>query len=370
MPQPQLPLVLELSAWAVLHPGEPLPASCAEQLGALSARGWERLFRTAGYHRLHLMVWSAVAQDKTAELIPEQLKADVILTANQAKARDTLLQLAMLQATEALTKAGIEAILCKGIVLSANYYPRRGLRSMQDIDFWIIGDEPEQHVTVLNKLGFHEVPEKCGAGARNLENQWGVLLDVHTVMTVFQSRGFSLEELSAAKQGANYRLFHPEPLLAHLVVHMLGHGYETGILLTWVLDVLLVLRRHPDLNWELVKRLLPDNGSWEVLLRFIASFGELGWSQPPDELATELAKAPPIPWDLFTRQVTQLPWSNRSGLLRLARVEFRRKFSDSKFDPRPIPSAYEMLLSPWDWLRERSRLLQGKAALFAERDPR
>lgn len=370
MQQSQLPLVLELGAWAVLHPGEPLPSDCVGRLSVLSAQGWEKLFQTAGYHRLHLMVWSAMAQGKAAEVMPERLKVDVIRTANQAKARDSLLQISMLQTTAALAKAGIETILCKGIVLTANYYPSPGLRCMQDIDFWIIGDETERHVTVLNGLGFQVIPEKSGKGARNLENQWGVLLDVHTVMNVFESRGFSLRELSTAQQGANYRVFHPEPLLAHLVVHMLGHAYETGILYAWVLDVLLVLRRHQDLNWELVKRLLPDNGSWEVLLRFIASFGRLGWSEPPQELAAELSRANPIPWDLFTRQVTQLPWSNWSGLLRLARLEFKKKFADLKFDPRPIPSAYEMLLSPWDWLRERSMLLQGKAALFTERDPR
>lgn len=366
-----LPLVLELGSWILVRPEEKLPKRLHERLEILSDAEWHSLLELSVEHRLHLPLWALLKKEALTRLVSTQLFDELEQQSNHACLVENLGQLSHTQATTALSQKGISVTACKGIRLAADYYPARGLRRMQDIDYWIESNHEAQALEILTGLGFKERKEKASGGAKNLVNQCGVILDLHHQMKVFSDRGFPLCEVTEAHPCQRYRVFQPEAFVAHLLVHMLGHARATGILFCWVVDLYLVLSRHASqLDWARAKKLLPENGSWEILMRFYKSFEELGWLVRTEGAPQELDAAPMIPWPLFVRQIRQRPWSGKRGFLRLVNYGLRTRLGFDTESTLPTPSPQEWLQSPRDWYEEASTWRHGNAALFLRRDPR
>jgi hypothetical protein len=217
---------------------------------------------------------------------------------------------------------------------------------MQDLDLWLSQPDGPRCVHVLEKVGFELVKEKSNASSLNFINVDEVVLDVHLAMNLFQERGFSLDELSVPAYSAEYRVFVPEAMLAHLLTHLLGHAVRHGVLLCWFIDIALVLRKASIDPARLFALLRPD-GSWSVFLRLLRTYLQLGWVEDALGLQAELDQVREIPWERLVRQRRRAAWTGLRGKLRLGRAMY-----EQAQDRAPYPQLTDWLWEPLDWFAE------------------
>lgn len=344
---PQLLDVVALSAFkrgsasdaAKVHKAmAPLKSMSDEQAAAV--------FGVLSEHRLHCLFWDGLKQAGATDSIPASLAEALKVSFNRELVRRATFELGFLRATKALHAAGLGAIACKGIVLAQHYYPARGLRRMQDLDLWLSQPDGARCITVLDKVGFELVEEKSNASSLNFISADEVVLDVHLGMNLFQDRGYSLDELSVSPYSAEYRVFIPEAMLAHLLTHLLGHSVRHGILLCWFIDIALVLRK-TSIDPARLKALLRPDGSWSVFLRLLRTYLQLGWVDNALGLEAELAQVREVPWERIVRQRRRAAWTGLRGKLRLGRSMYQQSE-----DRAPYPRLMDWLWEPLDWFAE------------------
>ena len=265
-------------------PSSPLASTNWHRFSPQDVRG---AFDILVEHRLHLLVFARLTEEEKRHHLPRELDEELSSTLRKTSNHQGLLEMAFAQVTHALHARGLPPIACKGIVLAREYYRPKGVRPMQDIDLWVPHAAIAQVREALQSVGFKERPDKETNHALYFENQWGLLLDVHHHMALFERQGLDPFELTVAPQSGWHRVFRPEALLIHLVYHLLGHTSQVGILLGWVLDISVVLNKH-DIDWAETRRLCPSPRVWKILMRLIALADDLGWSPIPAALEPEL----------------------------------------------------------------------------------
>ena len=340
------------------------------RLSRQSNLAWTRAFTTLEAHRVDLLVTASLSEHhkelwtRVPTVLRERMEAKVAA----ARHSEILLRLALNSAGSALASAQITPVVCKGIILAMDYYPGPGQRPMQDVDLWIERPKLEAAVEVLRGEGFECELDWPHTAAWSCTNQWGALFDVHGEMTLFEARGLTIHQLSHAHDAGSFRVFRPEAQLVHLVVHMLGHTDEAGLMLGWLVDLVMVLRkRAEELDWTLVRRLFPPDGSWLVFLRMLAVFGELGWLSPPPHVAHEVSSVRPIAWGMILRQRRLAPWELPAlrGWMRWGKASVLGHSAATR--QYPWPTRRDLALWPLDWLRERTTLVHGSGAVLVQR---
>jgi len=317
---------------------------------SLNDRQGAHLFQLLAEHRLQCLFWDGLKRAGATDCVPASMAEALKATLSNELMRRAAFDLGFLRATRALEMAGLPPVACKGIVLAQHYYPTRGLRRMHDLDFWLLEPAVERCTSALQEAGFDLRREKTTDHSLNFINADGVVLDVHLEMNLFQSRGFSLEELSIAPHSSQYRVFVPEAMLTHLLAHLLGHAAYQGILLCWFIDIALVLRKN-SIDPERLRLLMRPDGSWFVFLRVLRTFLQLGWVEDALGLEAELAQVQGIPWERLMRQRRRVGWAGLRGKLRLGRSIYQHSR-----DHAPYPHLADWLWGPLDWLTEATRI--------------
>lgn len=344
------------------------PSAASHDLGGKrwSDRAWQVALATLRVHRVDLLVAHAWRDQPAWADVPAERRAELETRLDASRCRETLFHAAFAGATAALARAELSAVACKGIVLSPDYYPAPGLRPMGDIDLWLESVEFERAIAVLHELGFWTEEPSSSVPMRVLHGPGGIAIDVHGRMELFEVAGHRLVDLSEPHRNGTCRRFLPEPLLVHLVVHMLGHVEQTGLMIGWMVDLLLVLRRHGSvLDWDFVAQLFPRNGSFEVLLRFVRFFVDHGWLEAPPRLASRLVEVPVLDPGLLLRQRRFAIWGMPSwrGWARWARSWWSPGLAKS----RPSLSLHDLLHYPRDWLGEYTPWRHGAHAVLIPR---
>ena len=313
-------------------------------------------------HRLQFVASQAIEGVGLSHKLPSPLGQDLHTAHLLLCQREGLMQAALAHVGHAFAERDLWLIACKGIVLSSDYYPARGLRPMQDIDLWVDGERLELAKEALNQAGFREQPEKQTDHAFYFENAWGLSLDVHHRMALFQSQGLKLLELSRPHPHLGCRVFIPEALLVHLVVHLLGHTNRVGVLLGWIADVALVVDAHPNMDWGKVRMLCPDKKVWNIVLRLIAFAHGENWCALPQELQTEVSAIRPISFAALTRIRRLAPWdlAHARGWVRLA----RHMMWSSERDVDPVPAPIELILGLRELVAESTGVVDAESALL------
>lgn len=313
-------------------------------------------------HRLQHLFWDSVLTGKREALLSQSICDELRREFAESQVNHSNYEWELISVSDTLLRAGLQVIACKGAILARHYYPRGGLRRMHDIDFWLVDPNIEKCKQELKKLGFEERPEKATSDARNFINAGGVVLDVHIAMHLFQDLDYDLLEVSRSVPGMPYRLFVPEAQIAHLLTHMLGHAKKTGILICWLIDMGLVLRAH-QVDPAFVKGLLRDDGSWQVFLRIVRTFSELGWIGDSLGLESEARSVRPVNWESLVRQRRRAAWSGIRGKLRLGRLLVSGTRGGS-----PLPRPKDILWQPVDWFLEQNPLSARTGAMLIKRD--
>lgn len=351
--------VLKLAANAAF--GLPVEASFKNSLPKISLSESEALHRLLSQHRLQYLVGEAVRANQLESIFPQEYARELAAEAQSARLRNAMFELALTQTTQALFAQGIHVMVCKGARLAQFYYPARGLRRMQDLDLWVAQDDFERVRAILGSLGYRERPDKASVESYNFISDAGIVLDVHVLMGLFETQHRKLSDLCVPQQGTAYQVLIPEAFVAHLLVHMLGHAAKTGILLCWIFDIVLVLRKH-KLDMDQLRALLPLDGSWDVFLRLVKTFSDLGWIDDALGLDEEIKSKRVISWASVVRQRRRCGWRGLRGKARLVRSLVR---GDAQVEN--IPNVKDFVLFPLDWLLEESQILSGRGGLLLRR---
>lgn len=354
--------ILELAAVGTLQ--IPLSQRTRRALHNLSENSWKEIDSVLTEHRLQFMAWHGLRQAGLTDAVPSNLRAQRAEEAKNAQLRDAFLQMSLTRLSSYLEEEDVQVLVCKGIRLTEQYYPARGLRPMQDMDFWLLDPRSLSNCTAaLERAGFSERPHKATRDARNFIDDAGVVLDVHLRMRVLEETDHRLVDLAEPQDDSPLWRLIPEALVAHLLVHLLGHANKSGIVLCWLFDLALVLRNE-RLDLGKLKRLLPENGTWLVFLRTVKSFRAIGWLEDSLGLDDELNHVRTISWSNLVRQRRRANWSGLRGKMRLGRLFFRGDVESIQV----MPSVSDLIWVPVDLFLEEGRLLHGPGALLISRD--
>ncbi len=238
------------------------PASFASAIASLTDAGdsgvWDDLVGGAGYHGvLSVLDWGLAPDvDVPARIRVEAQRRLVVQEVWHAH----LLQ-GLAAAAAALTDAGIEPCAVKGPLLAERLYPTPAARHCLDVDLLVREDDFDRAAGAL---------AGCGYGTNALEStayyrQFGHHLDfrrtgrapIELHFRTYAGFGVELPAGVLMDRAARFALSGTESVLVpspedeflYLATHAAGHSF---IRLVWLYDLKMLVRRHPDLDWDRV----------------------------------------------------------------------------------------------------------------------
>ena len=331
-------------------------ANVRQRLGSATEFEWERSLADLKLHRLLPFVWYGLKMHNLIDTIPH----DYFLAEMRDSYQATLIKnIYFLQTLEKIAKVmqeyDVHPVVWKGILLIDSFYPDPGMRSMWDIDFAISSEEIEQTTTAFKSLGFVEQADMRTSDAIYFVNQMMVPCDVHHRVRLFEDKksiNLTVELKPERTKAPTLTVLEPNAMLVHLVVHMNGHYYEMGPMLSWILDLVFLLRKWGDLiDLKRLEELMPAQEHFASLfrtLRFLES--ELGEKLP--KCLTEAAKSfEPLTLEEILRQRRLAVWglSSPRGWLRLAACRLGWRPTRS----RSYPHWSDLLTWPTDIARNK-----------------
>jgi hypothetical protein len=197
-------------------------------------------------------------------------------------------------------RAGIEALLVKGPLISLLAYGDPAVRSYVDLDLIVRHRDVLLATQHMIALGFDaDVPERAIQAGKvpgeYLFKRPGTqrLVELHTERTFrYYPRPMRVEDLYARQRrvpldGRDVPVLALEDELLLNCIHGAKHFWER---LIWVADVTALAARHAEMDWQKVRHAARDVGA-ERMLRVGLQLGDSVFGvHPPQEMAAELAQ--------------------------------------------------------------------------------
>ncbi len=307
----------------ILTPPNPnLIANVDQQLHCTTKGEWEQTLETLALHRLLPLVFYTLKTLQLTDSVAITHRRTMQAAYNQTLRKNAEHRLMLIGLLQRMKAADLHPTVWKGMVMAEYFYPDPGTRPMSDIDFAIPGDELEQTTVVFKSLGFLPLVEAETSDAIYFAHQMGVLCDVHHRVRLFESQESMNLTVNIKPERINipFAVLEPNAMLVHLIVHMDGHRHETGLLLSWILDVAFVLRKWGALvDIRQLEKLMPAQKHFMSLFRIIG-FLSTEFGEKPPECLTEAAKTlKPYNFEEIFRQRRLALWGlpRPKGWLRL-----------------------------------------------------
>jgi len=282
---------------------------------------------------------------------------------------------------EDFERAGIEALLVKGPLISVLAYGDPAIRSYVDLDLIVRDRDILAATRHMIAMGFAaKVPERAILAGkvpgeyvfRRTDTQ--CVIELHTERTLrYYPRFMPIEDLYSRQarvpiDGHDVPVLSLEDELVSNCIHGAKHFWER---LIWVADITAMGVRHPELDWRKARQAAQDVGA-ERMLRVGLQLGASVFGvQPPSEMAREIAQDTAA--QRLCRQV--LSWLPQAGLapptLReraffriqmagggLAGLQYLFRLSLSPTEEDWVEGAGERRPSLWDAVRRPLRLLR------------
>lgn len=200
---------------------------------------------------------------------------------------------------QAFEKAGIDAVVLKGLALIARFYRDPGLRPMADVDVLVPPSDVERATELAASLGWHPRHRPTPAFRRvkhagPFDHPAGPTCDIHWRVFAEAGGGAADDDFRAAAeavtfQGAALRILSPTDQLLHVCGHAARRSQVPAI--RWVADAALILREGP-IDW---RRFLVHAAQRRFVLRMRQMLGYLrqafGVAIPPS-VEADLARQP------------------------------------------------------------------------------
>lgn len=231
-----------------------LLARPARALDAISSDRWPALLDAACRHGLLAALAGRLPPGDAA------LRARFERLATAARLRDAALRAALEEVLSALAGAGVVTCPLKGPLLADRVYPDPALRPSGDLDLLVPEPALERAAAALAARGFRLDPRQGKYQRRHghhlhLDRAPGPAVELHfRPQSGFRSAIPGGELLARARAHASAAgnpllVLAPEDELLSLSLHAAKHLVERQ---GWLLDLLLLLERHPSLDWPAV----------------------------------------------------------------------------------------------------------------------
>jgi hypothetical protein len=157
--------------------------------------------------------------------------------------------------------AAVPSVVLKGPMLGERLYPDPSIRLSADLDVLVAPRDLHRATAALAEIGYQPVSESKARFLRKyhyhtvLSRSCPPVLELHFNLsngfgTVIPAEGFlARADIYRTGYGAAARILSPEDEMLYLSVHAAGHRF---LRLSWLCDIKLLLRRHPDLDWDAV----------------------------------------------------------------------------------------------------------------------
>ena len=323
-------------------------AGAARRAGA---DAWHGVEREAVRHGLAPLLYARLRPASAGPGVPAGVADGLRAVYLHSALRAAALRPQLAAVLGALRGAGIEVAVLKGAFLATEVYGDAALRPMHDVDLLVRPAGLARAAAVLRELGYtpsrpveegaealrhRHLPRFGRPGAFPVEVHW-------TPVSPALSVSFPLEHLwNTARPveiaGVDVLALSPEHLLHHLCAHAAAHRFRVSLL--HVLDVAMVVRGHPGLDWDVAAEVAERTGSRGIVYVGLALAERmLPGSVPPGRLEGFRAEGAEeavagLVWELVTGPPRDFPWSHAT-LAGLGGLRERGRFVwTSLFPPR------------------------------------
>lgn len=213
---------------------------------------WEYLRQMASLHAL-LPCLTAYCQRRAAD-VPEAFLEQLANGQANVNTYNFFLLQELVRLIGVWQGAEVQVLAWKGPSLAQVAYPSLGLRACADLDVIVRPGQMEKAVSLIRQQGYEEMEWEAGRHTRNFVRQSPkAIVELHEA--VMQDR-FSLpidpdklwDHSQTVKTFAgDIPVPNAENLLLMLCVHGAKHTWER---LSWICDLVLFIRAHPELDWD------------------------------------------------------------------------------------------------------------------------
>jgi hypothetical protein len=160
-----------------------------------------------------------------------------------------------------LELAGVKAVCLKGPLLGERVYPDPRHRPSADLDVMVERSDLDKATNALAAIGYRPLNDSQERFLRThhyhtiLSRSCPPVLELHFCLSdrfgvMMPAEDFlSRASLYCTSKGTVAHVLAPEDELLYLAIHAAGHRF---VRLSWLCDIQLFLRRHPDLDWTTV----------------------------------------------------------------------------------------------------------------------
>lgn len=215
---------------------------------------WHAFTELAVRHGVAALAWQNLNDLDLAGFVEEGERAVLESTLLRTIARVTFVSSVAAEIIEALDKAGIKALLLKGMALEHTVYGSRGLRQMSDADLLVSPHDVLKARIVIESLGFVSRPLKSPLYRHIIleisnhlpeMHRGGVSVDLHHRLFGEKAGALTEEAFSEAVTvitgGLTWHILPPRISFLYLVMHLQKHENKGEFQLRLYCDIFLLL---------------------------------------------------------------------------------------------------------------------------------
>jgi hypothetical protein len=339
-----------------------LDASLAQKIAELLERdlNWNYILDEAEENSITPLVGRQLHTVAT-HVLPE-LAADRLKNACRANTiRCLFLTAELIKILDLFRSHGIQAIPYKGPVLAVQAYGDVTLREFEDLDVILRqSDLPKAHEVMLG-LGYRPKFDwilSPGAAASTVPGEYNyrdeerrVMVELHTELTLRHfPKSPDLDELSQRLVSVKLnkqevRTFSVEDGLPILCIHGAKDFWER---LSWIADISELVRRYPDLNWDITMQRARVLNAERMLYVGLSLAAGLLDAPVPNEIRRQV-QADQVATDVASEIISRLMSLNSRSLDAPGRFNFRRRMLPGTFEGWRYAMRLSVVPAEEDW---------------------
>ena len=225
---------------------------------------WDGTWKLACRNHMETIIQSTM---KYFDDMPEDIVAISSREANKMLARTMLQEQCLAKVEKALTEAGIHYGLQKGAILR-NDYPKKYLRFMSDLDFYIKPEERKKIRKVMNEIGIAYFDTESGDDQFSVAGGGGI--EFHGRL-LYRRQKNGIENYSCWEYvDEKKNRLTEEGFALNLIGHVVYDLSKGGPGLRYVLDLWVYQnRRKMQPDWSKVEERLKKDGIYEAAMNLI-----------------------------------------------------------------------------------------------------
>jgi hypothetical protein len=246
----------------------------------LSVNDWNYVYECAVFQGIGSLISKHFFLQRQAEIIPKSIISKLNQIYYRSLSRNMILYEHFQKIAQTFSANNIAVIPLKGIFLAETYYHDIGLRQMSDIDLLVKYEDVQNCIQILSDLGYEAIGRvktefiKNKGVAKHLPTMSlnNVLVEIHFRILVDDSIHI-IEVEEYWKNASPTILFNiptltllPENLLQYLCIHLERHFNEGKIQLYQFADMVGILQKNKDFDWELFELSCKKNHCWKNVL--------------------------------------------------------------------------------------------------------